>query len=215
MDLNRERGGNRGTARVRGHEGGKEWNSFLCLALVGNLKIRARERLAQALITPSRSFFNSSFAPLHILPPLLHDPCPPPLHPYTHASSSFSAVVQLYTCSGQLPTNLSRATCFHSGDLFCHFGCRSLEDAHHIFMHCPRFSNLRDEYSKSLLSDTQRLMSDSDLPPPLSSHLQHTTAHLFQDDSSWPLHSSCFYLGLLPPLLPPTTSSQSLTTKSQ
>ena len=42
--------GEQGTARVRGHEGGNEWNSFLCLALVGNLKIRARERLAQALI---------------------------------------------------------------------------------------------------------------------------------------------------------------------
>ncbi|KAI0262979.1 hypothetical protein BGY98DRAFT_1048283, partial [Russula aff. rugulosa BPL654] len=76
----------------------------------------------------SRSFFNSSFAPLHILSPLLHDPSPPPLHPYTRASSSFSAVVQLYTRSGQLPTNLSRATRFHSGDSFCRFGCRSLED---------------------------------------------------------------------------------------
>jgi hypothetical protein len=92
----------------------------------------------------------------------------------------------------------------------------SLEDAHHIFVHCPRFSNLRDEYSKSLLSDTERLMSDSNLPPPLLSHLQRTTVHLFQDNSSWPLHSSSrFYLGLLPPLLPPTTSSQSLTTQSQ
>ena len=44
-------------------------------------------------------------------------------------------------------------------------------------------------------------MSDSDLPPPLISHLQCATAHLFQDDTSWPLHSSRFYLGLLPPLL--------------
>ena len=43
----------------------------------------------------------------------------------------------------------------------------------------------------------------------------HTPAHLFQDDSSWPLHSSRFYLGLLPSLLPPTTSLQSLTTQSQ
>jgi hypothetical protein len=79
----------------------------------------------------------------------------------------------------------------------------SLEDAHHIFVHCPHFSNLRDEYSKSLLSNTERLMSDSNLPPPLLSHLQRTTVHLFQDNSSWPLHSSSrFYLGLLPPHSP-------------
>jgi hypothetical protein len=85
---------------------------------------------------------------------------------------------------------------------------------HHIFVHCPHFTNLRNEYSKLLLSDTEHLTSDSTLPLPILSHLQRTTAHLFQDDSSWLLHS-CFYLGLLPPLLPSTTPFQSLTTELQ
>ncbi|KAF8487040.1 hypothetical protein DFH94DRAFT_599101, partial [Russula ochroleuca] len=93
----------------------------------------------------SRTFFHPSFAPLHTISPLFYDSHSLPLHPYTRASSSYSAVVQLYARSGQLPTSLSRATRFHEGSMLCRFGCQSLEDAHHIFVHCPVFQELRDE----------------------------------------------------------------------
>ena len=40
--------------------------------------------------------------------------------------------------------------------------------------------------------------------------LHHIATHLFRDDDCWPLGSSLFYLGLLPPVLPPTQSSSTL-----
>ena len=42
--------------------------------------------------------------------PSFYYPHPPPPHPYTRASSVYSAVVQLYARSHQLPTNLSFAS---------------------------------------------------------------------------------------------------------
>jgi len=163
----------------------------------------------------SRSFFNSSFTPLHTLSPFFYDCQPAPLHPYTHSSSSYSAVVQLYARSNQLPTNYSRAIRFHSGNILCRFGCQSLEDVHHLFVHCPLFDKLRDEYSQALVSDAEHILNNLTLPTTISSHLVRVITHLFRDDSSWPLHSSRFYLGLLPPLLPPTTSHKSLAPDSQ
>jgi hypothetical protein len=94
--------------------------------------------------------------------------------------------------------------------MFCHFGCSSLEDAHHLFVDCPFFEDLRDEYSHSLISDVDHMLTNTSLPIPLSSHLLHMVPHLFKDDVSWPLGSSRFYLGLIPPLLPPSASKQSL-----
>jgi hypothetical protein len=90
---------------------------------------------------------------------------------------------------------------------------QSLEDNHHIFVHCPFFQDLRDEYSELLFSETTRILiiSDSTLPVSTLSHLVRFTRHLFRDDSFWPLASSRFYLGLLPPLLP----KPSLTIHSQ
>jgi hypothetical protein len=112
--------------------------------------------------------------------------------------------------SGQLPTNIARATRFHDVQLFCRFGCQSLEDPHHLFVHCHFFDNLRCEYLTSLKSETDRVLSDLTLPVSITSHLGHVINHLFRDDSCWPLHSSRFYLGLLPPLLPHTVSQKTL-----
>jgi hypothetical protein len=132
------------------------------------------------------------------------------LHPYTRASSSYSAVVQLYARSGQLPTNISCAARFCDGSMFCRFGCSSLEDAHHLFVECPFFEHLRDEYSRLLISDVDHMLANTSLPNSLSSHLLHMVTHLFKDGVSWPLGSSRFYLGLIPPLLPPNLLNESL-----
>ena len=45
---------------------------------------------------------DSSFRPLHRLPRFLYDNHPPLAHPYLHASSAFSATLQLYLGSAQL-----------------------------------------------------------------------------------------------------------------
>ncbi|KAI5990881.1 hypothetical protein EDD15DRAFT_2121536, partial [Pisolithus albus] len=88
------------------------------------------------------------FRPTALLLPSLYEPLPPPSYRYTKASSAFSAVVQLYARSSQLDTAV---TCFerHNGSTpYCHFGCLSLETAHHLFVSCYRFQSLRDEYTQ-------------------------------------------------------------------
>ncbi|KAN0126468.1 hypothetical protein V8E52_000108 [Russula decolorans] len=102
------------------------------------------------------------------------------------------------------------ATRFHDRSMLCRFDCQSLEDAHHIFVHCPSFQHLRDEYSGSLISEVEGALTDSTLPTSALNHILRVATHLFRDDSSWPLHASRFYLGLLPPLLPTTVSYHTL-----
>jgi len=45
----------------------------------------------------------------------------------------------------------------------CCFGCPSLEDDDDLFVYCPSFADLRDEYSRTLLSDTQSILQDATL----------------------------------------------------
>jgi hypothetical protein len=94
------------------------------------------------------------------------------------------------------------------------FGCPSLEDAHHIFLQCPVFDNLWDKYQAMLTSQTNHLIHNSSLPSSLVSHLEDIIAHLFHDEFSWPLASLCFYLGLLPPLLPTLSHPQPVSPES-
>ena len=150
----------------------------------------------------SRSLHNLSFAPFHTLCPFFYDSSTPPPHPYLRASSAFSAVVQLYARSAQLPTNVPLAARFGDRSALCRYGCPAREDPHHVFVLCPAFQGLRNEYSQSLISDTSHYLCGASLPEPIRSHIDHITTHLFQDDDSWPLGSSRFYLGLVPPLLP-------------
>ena len=67
---------------------------------------------------------------------------------------------------------------------------------------CPTFHSLRTEYSHALVSDILRALSHggTTLPPSLLPHIERVAAHLFQDDDCWPLGSSRFFLGILPPL---------------
>ena len=98
--------------------------------------------------------------------------------------------------------------------MLCCFGCPSIEDAHHIFVHCPSFNTLRDEYSTLLISDTSRILHDTNLPPSIHSYIDCVTKHVFTDHSSWPLASSHFYLGILPPLTPDSPPSLPLSSES-
>ncbi len=87
--------------------------------------------------------------------------------------------------------------------------------AHHVFIHCLPFQHLCDEYSSLLLLESQRILGDLTLPPSTLSHLDRVVTYLFRDDGCWPLASSRFYLGLLPPLLPTTTPLHSLPFESR
>jgi hypothetical protein len=93
---------------------------------------------------------------------LPQDSHPPPLHPYTRALSSFSAVVQLYARSAQLPTNLTNAAS-KAGRCFAVL----------IVSRCSSFQHLRDEYSGLLISEVERALSGLYNPPVFTSDFCH------------------------------------------
>jgi hypothetical protein len=81
---------------------------------------------------------------------------------------------------------------------------------HHIFVHCPTFDSLRHNYHTNLSLDVMRLLAGLPTHPHLYSHLKNVLDNLFGDRQPWPLASSRFYLGLLPPLIPPSINPSSL-----
>ncbi|KAF8340741.1 uncharacterized protein EI90DRAFT_2826951, partial [Cantharellus anzutake] len=66
-----------------------------------------------------------------------------PSFPYERTSAGFSACVQLYARSGQLPTR----ALLHARGLVasaqCRLGCISAESMHHLFSECPVFRSFR------------------------------------------------------------------------
>jgi hypothetical protein len=70
----------------------------------------------------------------------LYDPSHPPEWSYTHAYSAYSAIVQLYARSGQLPTADTLQSRGKLDTPNCRMGCNAIEDMHHIFVDCPRYT---------------------------------------------------------------------------
>ncbi|KAF8224454.1 hypothetical protein L208DRAFT_1511396, partial [Tricholoma matsutake] len=117
-----------------------------------------------------------------------YDPTPPPPYPYLHSLSCYSALVQLYLCSGQLPT----ATCLHSQHMIdshqCHFGCIDIpEDDHHIFIECPYFTELWSSSLSAVVELTEVKCQDMVIKHQLSheavQHLIIAAKSLFSNDS--------------------------------
>ncbi len=52
---------------------------------------------------------------------------------------------------------------------------------HHLFVHGLSFADPRDEYSRTLLSDTQSILQEATLSASIRSHLDRVTS-LFRDD---------------------------------
>ncbi|KAJ3837051.1 hypothetical protein F5878DRAFT_523049, partial [Lentinula raphanica] len=78
------------------------------------------------------------------------------------ASSSYSALVQLYARSSQLDTRLLRFLRFGNCTPWCSFGCNELESDHHLFVKCPAFDSFRSESSSSIISETNAILSNSE-----------------------------------------------------
>ncbi|KAF8223949.1 hypothetical protein L208DRAFT_1514396, partial [Tricholoma matsutake] len=131
-------------------------------------------------------------------------PTPPPSYLYLHSLSCYSALIQLYSRSGQLPT----ATHLHSQHMIdshqCHFGCINIpEDDHHIFVECPYFTELWSSSLSAVVELTEVKCQDMVIKHQLSheavQHLIIAAKSLFSNDSIiWPLHLSTFYLGQIP-----------------
>jgi hypothetical protein len=77
--------------------------------------------------------------PKHRMSTWLYDPTPPPPWIYTKAHSAYTALVQLYACSGQLALAEGMYQKKAAISQLCRFGCPETENPHHIFVDCGRF----------------------------------------------------------------------------
>ncbi|KAF5377888.1 hypothetical protein D9615_006803 [Tricholomella constricta] len=149
---------------------------------------------ARRLRIPHIPSFSSIYLPLY-------DSRPPPDHPYTNACSSYSAVVQLYLRADQLDTAARLSSRMRSGEqLYCRFGCPTIEDARHIFVHCPRFATHRREMDETLVQATTTLFDVFRVPRPRQVRTLEHARKLSCDSESWPLGCTMYYYGLIPEL---------------
>lgn len=139
---------------------------------------------------------------------LVYDLGAPPEFPYLRALSCYSAVVQLYVCSGQLPT---AQRLYGRGKLesdSCRFGCwAAVEDEHHIFVQCAKFASYkavaRGEVVRFTKERCQEFVEKGILSQTGARELLHAAESLFVDDPGvWPLHCTAFYLGRVPKVAP-------------
>ncbi|KAG6913253.1 hypothetical protein DXG01_008368 [Tephrocybe rancida] len=134
----------------------------------------------------------------------VYDPTPPPPYPYLRSLACYSAVTQLYSRSGQLPTAARLFARNKIDSRTCRFGCTDIvEDDHHIFVECPHFDDIRMAALNDLIKFTQSrcddFEADNTISHDVAQRLIHTAQSLFHDDpSSWPLGLSTFYLGRIP-----------------
>ena len=85
----------------------------------------------------------------------------------------FKCIIFIFCCSttlhsvcSQLDTSLTLSCCLPNGNQpWCCFGCHTIEDAHHIFIHCPQFCAFHDFAMTSLVSATNTSLDASLLDP--------------------------------------------------
>src|SRR6267154_400168 len=141
-----------------------------------------------------------SFRPPQAFPLALYDRHFLPDFPYTRASSSFSAVVQLYARSSQLDTAQVRHRRFRNTPPWCHFGCDAFESTHHIFALCPAFLAIRRAHNVQLCDETSSPLA-AQTTDDNQEVFGRAAQRLFSDDAGlWPQYRTCFYVGALPPL---------------
>lgn len=129
-----------------------------------------------------------------------------PNHPYKYALSTFSATVQLYSRSGQLPTahTISERkrkreddSIRNDTDKRCRLGCNQLETMHRVFVQCKHFSHWRKQSTQELVTMVSNILSslqnmESRIINVITRRVSKT---FFDDDSLWPLRHSQYYLG--------------------
>jgi hypothetical protein len=131
----------------------------------------------------------------------LYDQRPPPTYPYMRATSAYTALIQLYARSGQLPTAEGMVQKGQSEDKSCRMGCRAIEDMHHIFVVCPVYTKLRKEAEMEVTKRTRARIQSFEIEETCMTSLLRKAKSLFTDcNFTWPLHYSFYYLGHTPPL---------------
>ena len=81
------------------------------------------------------------------------------------------------------------------------YGCPLAEDMYHIFIHCRRFIELREEARRLLLNKVEKKIDEYKFE---ESHvmglLKSAKSFFYNSDIVWPLHCSAYYLGHVPKL---------------
>ncbi|KAK7036888.1 hypothetical protein R3P38DRAFT_2517069 [Favolaschia claudopus] len=130
----------------------------------------------------------------------IYDTSPPPDYPYSRALSAHSAVIQLYARSGQLHIRIY----LNIGKLpssLCRMGCDAVESMHHIFVDCIHFSHWRIDTASELVARTAAKLNEAGLPDEEQVSVLLAAKSLFiDDDLTWPLRMSQYYLGHIPSL---------------
>ena len=166
------------------------------------------------LLTAKSTANALALLPKHWMATWLYDPNTPPTWVYTKAASAYTALIQLYARSGQLPTADGMFQKKTTLSQACWFGCPESETPHHIFSVCHRFSVWRLKELESLTITIQRKLDDADIEACHQSSIIHLAKFIFTDSKSvWPLHSTAFFLGQIPkiePLLSPLSMTNSV-----
>ena len=111
------------------------------------------------------------------------------------------SISQLYARSGQLPMAEGMVQKGQSGDKSCRTGCMVIEDMHHIFIDCPKYSDLRKEAEIEVVKGTITHIQTFEIKETCMTSLLQIAKSLFIDCVfTWPLHYSFFYLGHIPPI---------------
>ncbi|KAJ7704712.1 hypothetical protein B0H14DRAFT_2171229, partial [Mycena olivaceomarginata] len=77
-------------------------------------------------------------------------------------------------------------------------GCDAIEDTHHIFVHCARYTEWRAKATTELLRRTVSKLAEKGFEEADAVDLLNTVKLLFSDDNIWPLQYSTYYLGHIP-----------------
>ena len=141
--------------------------------------------------------------PKHRMTTWLYDPTPPPPWIYTKAPSAYTALVQLYARSGQLATAEGMLQKKAGFSQLCRFGCPVIEDPHHIFVVCDRYSEMRSNALATLTTSVLKRLDEADIDTGYRIDILNTVKYIFSDSRDvWPLESSMYFLGHIPKIEP-------------
>ncbi|KAJ6607833.1 hypothetical protein B0H10DRAFT_1817044 [Mycena sp. CBHHK59/15] len=148
----------------------------------------------------------------------IYDQRSPPDFPYTRAYGAYSASIQLYARSGQLPVADTMFKRKKIDDNGCRFGCNAVEDTHHIFVECGRYESWRVRAVEDLWKKTTMKLDEKGVEETARKGLLTAVKFLFaRNDDIWLLKQSFYYLGHVPQLdkLLPTGAVQNAITRER
>ncbi|KAJ6543598.1 hypothetical protein DFH09DRAFT_928429, partial [Mycena vulgaris] len=98
------------------------------------------------------------------------------------------------------------------------FGCNVIEDAHHLFVECERYTEWKDKAAETLQAKTEMKLIELGVEETARERLITAAKFLFsREDSIWPLKHTFYYLGHIPPLEPllPTSAVETKFTRER